>query len=101
MEKELFVFAEKVKALREKLNMTQSELAKRLELTRASVNGWEMGLSIPSTPILAELSRTFNVSTDYLLGLEEGATLKIDNLSEREVAILVDMIEYFKENKIR
>ena len=99
MEKGLFLFADKVKSLREQLNITQSELAKRLGLTRSSVNGWEMGLSVPSTPLLIKLSRIFDVSTDYLLGIEKGATLKIDNLSDKEVAILVDLIKCFNENK--
>ncbi|MCL2003233.1 MAG: helix-turn-helix domain-containing protein [Oscillospiraceae bacterium] len=99
MEHGLFTIADKIKALREQLGMTQADLAKKLGLTRSGVNGWEMGLSVPSTPLLVEISKTFYVSTDYLLGLEQGATLKIDNLSDKEVAVLADIIHCFRMNR--
>jgi transcriptional regulator with XRE-family HTH domain len=87
--------ADKIKALREQLGLTQAELAKRLGLTRASVNGWEMGLAVPSTAVLVELAQTFRVSTDYLLGLPHDATINVNGLSEKEVAILADLINCF------
>jgi len=99
MEKGLQLFAEKIKVLREQSSMTQADLAKKLGLTRSSVNGWEMGLSAPSTPLLVELSKVFSVSTDYFLGLDHGATLKIDGLSPKEIAVLTDIISCFRENK--
>ncbi len=57
---------DRIKSLREDAGMTQAELTRRLGITRSSVNGWEMGLVLPSTALLIELSRTFHVSTDYL-----------------------------------
>ena len=53
------MIAERIKVLREQQNMTQSQLAKQLGITRSSVNAWEMGLSSPSTPFVVELSRLF------------------------------------------
>lgn len=95
-------FADRIKNLREKMGLTQSELAKRLYLTRASVNGWEMGLSSPSTSTIVELSNLFHVSTDYLLGLDEKAYIRTDGLSEKEIGVLINTIECFhsirKEN---
>ena len=63
--------AERIKELREKNNMTQSDLARRLGITRSSVNAWEMGISIPSTQYVVELAELFKVSTDYILGLSK------------------------------
>ena len=57
---------ETIKQLRIKNNMPQSQLAKRLGVTRSSVNAWEMGISVPTTQYLVELSLIFQVSTDYL-----------------------------------
>lgn len=98
MKKELFTLPEKIKQLREQLGMTQTELAKTLQLTRSSVNGWEMGLSMPSTSMVVELAKVFNVSTDYLLGLDKNASLNINGLSEKEVAILCDLVNCFRSN---
>ena len=95
---ELLSCAGKIKSLREQLGMKQAELAKKLNLTRASVNGWEMGLTVPATSTIIELAKVFHVSTDYLLGMEYGTTLKIDGLSQKEVAILADLVSCFLES---
>ena len=63
------MIADRIKALREQQNITQSDLAKQLGITRSSVNAWEMGISIPNVEKLVELSSLFNVSVDYLLGV--------------------------------
>lgn len=58
--------AERIAALREQRHLTQAELAKRLGVTRSSVNAWELGISVPSTQYLVELAVLFGVSTDFL-----------------------------------
>ena len=93
------MIADKIKQLRTSRYMTQSDLAKKLNITRSSVNAWEMGLSTPSTAYLVELSQLFHVSTDYLLGLSGNATLDISNLSEKEVQIVYDLVQYFRDKK--
>lgn len=79
--------------------MTQSALAKKLNVTRSTVNAWEMGISVPSTALLVDMSKLFHISTDYLLGLNENVTLDISSLSDREIMILYELVEYFKSQK--
>ena len=57
--------AKRIKALREK-RMTQSELARQLGITRASVNAWKMNISAPSTQHIVSLVDIFSVSTDQI-----------------------------------
>lgn len=94
------MISEKIKILREKNNYTQSSLAKKLNVTRSSVNAWEMGISVPSTPLIVDLAKLFHVSTDYLLGLEDTATLDISVLNDTETMILYELIQYFKTIKL-
>lgn len=96
MGKELLLLADKIKTIREQLGMTQAELARKLGLTRSSINGWEMGLSVPSTQYIVELAKLFRVSTDYLLGMKQGAVLNIDDLTEKEVSVLLDVANCFR-----
>ena len=96
MLKELFSIAEKIKLLREKSGLTQSELARRLGLSRSSVNAWEMGLSVPSTQYVVELAKTFNVSTDYLLGMDDTSNISIKGLTQKQVSVILNTIECFK-----
>ena len=51
--------ADRIKQLRLSNNMTQTELAKKLNITRSSVNAWEMGISTPSTTYIVELAQLF------------------------------------------
>ena len=90
---------QKIKTLREKKGITQSELANQLGITRSGVNAWEMGISTPSTQYIIILAKFFNVSTDYLLGLSDTATISVEGLSDREIASLAEIIECYKLKK--
>ena len=95
MKKELFLLSEKIKMLREKNGLTQSELAKSLNLTRSAVNAWEMGLSIPSTALIVELAKRFKVSTDYLLGMDETASISVQGLTSEQITAIHQIIQCF------
>ena len=90
---------QKIKTLREKRGITQSELANQLGITRSGVNAWEMGISTPSTQYIITLAKFFNVSTDYLLGLSDTATISVEGLSDREIGSLAEIIECYKLKK--
>ena len=92
--------AEKIKALREAENMTQAALAKKLGITRSSVNAWEMGISVPSTQYIVELSALFKISTDYLLDIKESASLSLEGLTEDDVQVVFAVANQLrKKNK--
>ncbi len=88
--------AERIKILREQAGMSQEKLAKRLGITRSSVNAWEMGISTPSTQYIAELAGLFRVSADYLLGLNETATVSIAGLTEADVGLVCHLISHLR-----
>ena len=98
MKKTMHTFPERLKDLRDRLGYTQSDLAKKLSITRASVNAWEMGISAPSTYWLVELSNLFHVTTDYLLGLDDCITIRTNTLSARAVTAILNTVEAFYEN---
>lgn len=98
MKKTMHTFPERLKDLRDRLGYTQSDLAKKLSITRASVNAWEMGISAPSTSWLVELSNLFHVTTDYLLGLDDCITIRTNTLSDRAITAILNTVEAFYEN---
>ena len=89
--------SERIKTIREHEGMTQSMLAKKIGITRSSVNAWEMGISGPSTQYLMELADIFKVSTDYLLGVESTATIPLDGLDEDDVQMVHNFVEYLRK----
>jgi len=52
--------------LRKKADMTQSDLAIKLNLTRQAISKYEQGDSFPDISTLAEISKAFNVSFNDL-----------------------------------
>lgn len=91
------MIGERIKEVREKNGMTQSALAKKLNISRSAVNAWEMGVSVPSAQYLVELSRLFKVTTDYLLGLNTKEMVDISYLGEEEKKLLYGFLDYFKK----
>lgn len=88
-----------IKALREDAGYSQSQLAKKLDVTRSSVNAWEMGVSIPTTPYIIELAKLFHVSTDYLLGLDSTRQISLEGYSKSEIGLIYNLLKYFDEKK--
>ena len=60
----------RLKELRKENGITQSELAKSLNVSRSSIAMYENGERIPSYETLEAISDFFNVSILYLLGKE-------------------------------
>lgn len=61
------ILADKIIHLRKKHQMTQEELAEKLNVSRQSISKWEGSLSTPDLNKIVTLSKIFSVSTDYLL----------------------------------
>ncbi len=60
----------KIRELRKEKNLTQTDLAKRLNTTTSNVSGWECGKWQPDNDTLIRLAEILDVSVDYLLGRE-------------------------------
>ena len=90
------VIADKIKLLREKSGLTQSDLARQIGITRSGVNAREMGITVPSTQYVVELALFFGVSTDYLFDLDKTATVSVKGLDDREIASIVEIIQCYK-----
>ena len=59
-------FAENLKQIRKKRNITQEHQAGMLSVSRQAVAKWESGAGFPETEKLLIISRELNVSLDYL-----------------------------------
>ena len=67
-------FAQRLKTLRAEHNMTQKELGRRMNLSRATIAGYETKSRQPSHEKLASMADIFGVSVDYLIDGEETLT---------------------------
>lgn len=62
---------DKIKQLRTERNLTQEELAAKLAIARSTLACYETNKNQVSNEFLVALAKFFQVTTDYLLGLED------------------------------
>lgn len=58
---------DKVTALRKAQGWSQEDFAEKLNVSRQAVSRWENGTALPDAQNILQISKLFNVTTDYLL----------------------------------
>ena len=61
-------FGDNLKKIRQDCNLTQEELAKKINTSRSNIVNYEKIKNIPSLDVLNKLSEILDCSIDYLLG---------------------------------
>jgi transcriptional regulator with XRE-family HTH domain len=64
------IFAIRLKELRNEKNFTQRKIAELMNVSQVSYLHWEQGKTQPDIENIIKLCKLFDVSADYLLGLE-------------------------------
>ncbi len=88
---------QRVKQLRESRNWSQAELARRTGITKSAVSTYELSMRTPSADVVRAFAKAFEVSADFLLGLENCRVVEIDGLSERDEALVRELVASLKE----
>lgn len=82
------ILADKIIQLRKKNGWSQEELAEKLNVSRQSVSKWESAGSIPDISKILEMSRIFEVSTDYLLKDDSREEIYEESYEEESIRVL-------------
>ena len=59
--------SDKITTLRKSNGWSQEDLAEQLNVSRQAISRWENGTALPDANNILQLSKLFNVTTDYLL----------------------------------
>ncbi len=87
---------DRLRDIRKDNKFTQAELGELIGTSRATVNSWEMGISLPSTQFLIRLAKLYKVSTDYLLGIETSELVDISHLKKADKEIIYGLLKRFE-----
>ncbi len=96
-----------ITALRKAKNLSQSDLAKQIDISQVMVGKYERGDAIPSIEVAKKIADAFGVSLDYLVGEGQNAsfdkkTVKriqdIQNMDEDTQGILFNLIDTYIQN---
>ena len=73
---------------RKKVNLTQMQLAEKLNITDRAVSKWETGKAMPDTAIMLELCDILGISVNELLS---GEKIDMENNDQKNKQLLLDM----------
>ena len=62
------IFHSKIKEFRKSINLTQKQMAERLNISERAYQYYESGQREPNLDTLFDISNIFDISTEYLLG---------------------------------
>ncbi len=82
------MFYERIKALRLSLGLNQVQFGNKLGVTKQCISNWENSNMQPSIDMLIHICRTFHVSADHLLGLDDRKMLDVSGLEQEQVSHL-------------
>ena len=89
------MIGDRIKVLRENAGISQAELARRLGISRASVNAWEQGFSSPQASYIVSMAKLFHCSSDYILCLDNEEKISLAAFNSEEISILYKLTDYF------
>ena len=102
-------FGKRLKNLRIEKNLTQQQLAEKLNVSKANISKYESDIIEPNIYLINQISKLFDVSSDYLLGItiikKPIDTLAFhsiegyENLNDEDRQYIDDLINRLNRNK--
>ncbi len=95
------MLAERLRKLRQANKLTQENLAKELHVTGCTIALWESARRQPNIEMLCKIAKFFNVSVDYLIGMDCDLTDDfkvqiIGNISKEAYNEIMDFVSFVK-----
>lgn len=90
---------EKIKECRERMGLTQKQLAVQLSVTQASMSAYEQGIAIPTTESVCKMCLIFEQPSDYFIGLDNRKKIAVDGLSQKQQELLHELIGAYLRRK--
>ena len=90
-----YELAENIKRLRLQKRLTQTQLGKKLGVGTSIISGYETQDRLPSISMLIKLAAEFNVTIEYLLGINKNKTIDVSDLTDEQISainIVIDQV---------
>ena len=88
---------QRIKELRNKLNMTQSDLAQKIGMTYVQIGRYEKRGAVPSSEVLKKLADALNTTTDYLMN-GSSDNVAAEQLRDKELLNLFRAVEQMESS---
>lgn len=107
---ELQIFSDRLKQLREELNLTQAQFVEGLDITPSALSAYEKNAKNPSISVAKRIAEKYHISIDWLCGLSSNKNNSLsfvdllkcdssfDELEEKVKRIMWIVQEYREKN---
>ena len=93
---DVYDFGLRLKELREGKNLSQTDVARIIEISRTTISGYEQNIKTPKIETLKKLALLYNSSVDYILGIETRKNFYLDDFTPEQQDIVLDFLEKIK-----
>lgn len=93
----MFDFGLRIKELRQKRGMSQEALGRRINRSKSVICSYENNLKIPPLDVLTDIAAVFNVSLDYLVGIDKNQMVSVEGLSNTQRALIETILFEFHD----
>lgn len=93
----MFDFGLRLRELREQHKLSQEDLGRKINRSKSVVSSYENNLKIPSVDILTSLAVLYNVSLDFLVGIDKNQMVSIEGLSGEQKNVIRTLLLEFKD----
>jgi len=88
----VYDFGLRLRELREKQNLTQKQVADKLDISESAVSSYERNIAQPSSEALKVLAILYRTKADFILGLENRNYILADGLTEKQQEAIETLI---------
>lgn len=96
----MYDFGLLVKSMRVEKHLSQAQLGKKLGVSDAIISQYESNQKFPSMNTLIEMANFFNVSLDYLVGIDKKEAVVIADLSDSQKVIIKKLLNELRTKPI-
>lgn len=93
----MFDFGLRIRELREQHKMSQEQLGRKVERSKSVISSYENNIKVPPMDVLTQIAVTFNVSLDYLVGIDKNEMVSVSNLSKSQKKLIETIVFEFKD----
>lgn len=95
----MFDFGLRLRELRNNSNLSQEALGKKLERSKSVISNYENNIMMPPVDILTQMAVIFNVSLDYLVGIDKNEMISVEGLNEHQKSLIQQILYEMKDNR--
>lgn len=97
----MFDFGLRLRSLREAQKLSQEQLGRKIGRSKPVISNYENNIKFPPFEVLTQLAVVFNVSLDYLVGIDKNEMISINGLTDSQKDLIQTIVFEFKDNTVK